>query len=135
MAGPNDVTLVEQAIHNPGEPRHFMRIVPAGGRRTATIDGAVLADSADAVLVKEVARDIYDPVVYFPRQDVDMAKLALIDKTTHCPLKGDTEYFDVTADGRTVAQAAWSYVRMIEVEGVDELRGRVAFDTRLVEIT
>ena len=131
MSDPNAITLVQHAIHNPDEPRHFMRVVPAGRRITATIDDVVIADSAAAVVVKEVGRDIYDPVVYFPREDVRMDALAPIDKTTYCPLKGSTEYFDVDADGEPLAEAAWSYV---EMRLGDELKDLIAFDPRHVRV-
>ncbi len=126
MAGPNDVTLVENAIHNPNEPRHFMRIVPAGRRYTASVGGTTIAASDGSLVVKEVGRDVYDPVVYFPREDVDAAALVSIDKTTHCPLKGDTEYFDLSVGGDDVAAAAWSYVG--EMVAGEELQGLIAFD-------
>ncbi len=29
MSTPEDITLVTEAIHNPNEPRHFMRVTPA----------------------------------------------------------------------------------------------------------
>lgn len=132
MAGPGDITLVENAVHNPAEPRHFMRVVPAGTHRQASIAGATIAQSDEALLVKEVGRDIYDTVVYFPRADIDMSALVSIDKTTHCPLKGDTEYFDVVVDGATAAAAAWSYVEM--VEGAEALQHLVAFDTSQVDV-
>jgi uncharacterized protein (DUF427 family) len=31
------------------------------------------------------------------------------DHSTHCPYKGDASYFSIVADGRTVANAVWSY--------------------------
>lgn len=132
MTTPEDITLVRNAIHNPDEPRHFMRVVPAGEQRSASLDGTTIAQSSDAVVVKEVGLDLYDHVTYFPRADVDMDVLVRIDKTTHCPLKGDTEYFDLVLDGERIAEAAWSYVETIEVAG--ELRGLVAFDSTKVTI-
>ncbi len=132
MPGPNDITLVDGAYHNPNEPRHFMRVVPATRRWTATIDGSTVADSAEALVVKEVGRDIYDAVIYFPRADVSMDALVRIDKTTHCPLKGDTEYFDVSVDGTTIPQAAWSYVG--EMVAGDEINGFIAFDVANVTV-
>ena len=71
-------------------------------------------------------------MTYFPRADVDQDALVRIDKTTHCPLKGDTEYFDVVVDGERIAEAAWSYVDTIEVAA--ELRGLVAFDATKVTV-
>ena len=133
MTTAEDITLVKNAIHNPGEPRHFMRIVPAGEPRSASVGGTTLAHSADSVVVKEVGLDLYDHVVYFPRADVSMDTLVRIDKSTHCPLKGDTEYFDVAVDGKQIAEAAWSYVDTIDVAA--ELRGLVAFDTSKIVVS
>lgn len=132
MTDPADVTLVKNAIHNPAEPRHFMRVTRSGTRRTASIGDRVVADSENAVLVKEVGRDIYDAVVYFDRADVDMAALSAIDKSTHCPLKGDTEYFDIVIDGDRHAEAAWSYVQTLDIAA--ELQDLVAFDASQVTI-
>lgn len=132
MVEPSDITLVEGAIHNPDEPRHFMQIVPASGRRVASAGDRRIADSDRAVVVKEVGRGVYDPVVYFPRDDVDMDALHGIDRTTHCPLKGDTEYFDVVVGDERLEAAAWSYVRM---RLGDELKDLVAFDVRQIDVT
>lgn len=130
-----DITLVSGAIHNPNEPRHFMRLVAASGRHTATIAGERIADSTDAVFVKEVGFDIYDPVIYFPRRDVVMDSLIKIDKTTHCPLKGDTDYFDIVVGGQRVPEAAWSYVQMVSDDPqLDDLAELVAFDQSKVDL-
>ena len=127
-----DITLVKDTIHNPAEPRHFMRVAPAPGQRQATVGDHSLAQSAEAVVVKEVGLDLYDHVTYFPRADVNMDALVKIDKTTHCPLKGDTEYFDVLVDGERVPEAAWSYVETIEEAA--ELRDLIAFDGSKVTV-
>ena len=130
MAGPDDITLVENAHHNPNEPRHFMRIVAARGRQQARVGDVTVADSESALVVKEVGRDIYDAVLYFPRADVAMDVLEPIDKTTHCPLKGDTAYFDLVIDGHRTPEAAWSYVG--EMVAGEEIRNLIAFDARSV---
>ena len=131
MPETSDVTLVPDAIHNPADPRHFMTVTPAGGRRVATIAGHVVADSADALVCKEVGFGIYDPVVYFPRADIEAGALVSIDKSTHCPLKGNTEYFDLVVGGEQHAEAAWSYVELITD---NPLKGLVAFDTTSVDV-
>lgn len=127
-----DVTLVRNAIHNPAEPRHFMRVVPCARLAVATLEGHELARSRRALVVKEVGHDIYDPVIYFPRADVAMTSLRQGVRTTHCPLKGNTAYFDAAIDGATIAEVAWSYVDVIEVAAV--LRDLIAFDRRRVGI-
>ena len=108
-----------------------MRVVPAPSRQVAVAAGRQVAASDRAVVVKEVGRDIYDPVVYFPRDDVDMTLLERIDKSTYCPLKGDTEYFDVVLGDDRLDEAAWSYVAM---RLGDELKDLVAFDARQVTV-
>lgn len=130
---PEDVTMVRNAIHNPSEPRHFMRVIPDGVDHRATVGDWTIASSSDALVVKEVGYDLYDPVVYFPRSAVTDGALVVIDKSTHCPLKGDTEYFDVVVDGQTFSEAAWSYVDTIDE--AEMLRGFVAFDTSKVTVS
>ena len=132
MTTNSDITLIEEAIHNPNEPRHFMEVVPAGRTITASAGSTPVASSAGALIVKEIGRHVYDPVVYFPRADIAEGTLAKIDKTTHCPLKGDTEYYDVIAGADRHGAAAWSYVDTLDVAEV--LRGYVAFDATQVTI-
>ncbi len=126
------VTLVKNAIHNPADARHFMRIAEPTHTITATLGDTELARSTRALKLKEVAYDVYDPVIYFPREDVAMDHLVRSEKTSHCPLKGDTEYFDgVTAGGR-VENVAWSYDRTIDRAAA--IRDYIAFDARKVQI-
>jgi len=123
---PSETTLIEGAIHNPTEARHFMTVTPVEHAVVASINGVEIAHSTHAVVCKEVGRAIYDPVWYFPRADVQMDLLQRTDKTTHCPLKGDTEYFDLAPpSGDRIADAAWSYVEMVMG---DELKDLIAFD-------
>lgn len=126
------VTMVKNAIHNPGDARHFMRIAEPGHLVTAHLGEVELARSERVLKVKEVGFDIYDPVIYFPRADVALERLARTDKTTHCPLKGDTEYFDALVDDARVANVAWSYDRTIDRAAA--LTGYIAFDSALVQI-
>ena len=129
---PSDVTLIEDAIHNPDEPRHFMTVLPVGEARSVSIGGTVVAESSDAVVVREVGYSIYEPVLYFPRADINMELLQKSERTTYCPLKVDTEHFDFAGDDGQVADAAWSYVNM---RLGDELKELVAFDSSKAEIS
>ena len=121
-----DTTLVANAIHNPAEPRHFMRIKPVARHVVFRLGDEVLAETTRAVRVLEAGKDLYDPVFYIPPSDVT-ATLRRNDHTTHCPLKGDAAYFDlVGADGEIrLPGIAWSYPD--PPEGAADLAGLIAF--------
>lgn len=129
-----DITLAPGTVHNPHEPRHFMRIKPVDGRVRIRRGGDVLAESDTAVRVLEVGRDFYDPVFYVPEGDigVDLARSSAA--STHCPIKGEAVYFDLLdAAGTPVLEAiAWAYPD--PVAGAEALAGRVAFDAAHVTI-
>lgn len=127
MAG---ITLVKGAIHRPDEPRHFMEIRHPGSRFTAIVNGKTLADSTHVLKLCEVGHHIYDPVIYFPVADVDMGLMRQTDKTTHCPLKGDTVYFDYVDGPAVVKDVGWAYVETFDFARA--LRGHIAFDRELV---
>jgi uncharacterized protein (DUF427 family) len=57
-----------------------------------SIGGAVLADSRDALILREAG---YLAVQYIPRKDVDMTLLERSAHTTYCPYKGDCAYFSI----------------------------------------
>jgi uncharacterized protein (DUF427 family) len=40
-----------------------------------------------------------------------MALLARTERTTHCPYKGDANYFSIDANGKTLENAIWTYER------------------------
>lgn len=109
-ACPQSGTLVSGAIHNPAEPRHFMRVKQIARRVRISRKGTILAESTSALRLLEAGRDLYDPAIYIPRDDVT-ASLRQTEQTTHCPLKGDAVYFDLlNADGTlALNDIAWSY--------------------------
>ncbi|MEM7365481.1 MAG: DUF427 domain-containing protein [Pseudomonadota bacterium] len=126
------VTFVRDAVHSPQDVRHFMDIGRPAYTVTATINGKEVARSNRALKVKEVGRGVYDPALYFPREDVDMSCLEATEKTTHCPLKGDTTYFDLDLNGEHRKDVAWSYTSTIDDAGV--IKDLVAFDNTQVQI-
>ena len=92
-------------MKTPG-PDHPITLEPAGERWRARAGGHVIADSADAIVLREAA---YPPRVYFPRRDVAMEYMSRSDRASHCPYKGDAAYYTLFIDGELIADAAWSY--------------------------
>lgn len=92
-------------IKIPG-PDHPIIITPTKGRVTATVDGKRIADTREALTLKEAA---YPPVQYIPRKDVDMTQLQRTANQTYCPFKGECAYFSIPVGGERSLNAAWSY--------------------------
>ena len=125
--GHADVTMVANAIHNPAEPRHFMRIKPVDRQVVIWRDGERLAETTRAVRLLEAGKDLYDPVLYLPAEDVSPRLKPGDAPASHCPLKGDAAYFDLVGpDGAVlVPKIAWSYPDPFDF--ASELAGRIAF--------
>lgn len=115
-----DITLVTETIHNPNEPRHYMRFKPVNRRVRVTRRGQTLAETSHAMRMTEVGRDVYDPIVYFPIADISPSLKPVPGKSTHCPLKGDAHYFALDDDA-----IAWTYDEPLEFASA--LKGYVAF--------
>ena len=129
-------TLVRDPIERPDEPRHFMVLKSLSHEATATLAGHELARTRDALRMQEVGYDLYDPVVYFPRDDVDMATLRPSGKTKRCGLKGDNIYYDLLIGDEVIENAAWSFEEVCDFDPrLAQLRSRIAFDTSKVQVT
>jgi len=127
-----DLTLVRDGIHNPAEPRHYMRLKPVAGHVRIRRGDELLAESDTAMRLLEVGRDLYDPVIYVPRADVIAPITQIEGKSTHCPLKGDCSYFRLADEPEPIA---WRYDRPLPFAA--ELQELIAFypDRTTVEET
>jgi uncharacterized protein (DUF427 family) len=110
-------------------PDHPITITPADQRWRVKFQGHVIADSNDALILKEAT---YPPVVYFPRDDVSMEFLSRTKHATHCPYKGDAAYYTLLMDGHFAENAVWTYEEPYPAMGL--IAGRVAFYPNVVEI-
>lgn len=128
---PSQILLAQDTVHNPDEPRHFMKIKPVTRRVRVSRDGVLLAETERALRVLEVGRDFYDPVFYIPRQDVTAELAPVSGKTSHCPIKGDASYFRL-ASRSDDGPVAWSYEKPIA--GSRTISGHIAFDADQVTI-
>jgi uncharacterized protein (DUF427 family) len=110
-------------------PDHPITLEPAGKRWRARFAGHVIADTAHAIVLREAA---YQPRIYFPRGDVDMAYLGRTDHTTHCPYKGDAAYYTLDMDGQIAENAVWSYEQpFAAMQAID---GMLSFYTDKVDV-
>ena len=99
-----------------------IRIRKATGTWVVRSGGAILGESTN---VLELIEGNLAPVIYFPREDIAMALLDQSSKTTHCPYKGDANYFSIANMSTITKDAVWSYENPIEA--VAEIKGHLAF--------
>ena len=94
-----------KTIKIPG-PDHPITIERNPRRVVVSIGGRVLADSRDALILREAG---YSAVQYIPRKDVDMTLLERSAHATYCPYKGDCAYFSIPSGGERAIDAVWTY--------------------------
>jgi len=117
----------EQVASHPRDPHKRVDALPSSRHVTVALDGVVLAESTDPVLLFET--DL--PTRYYlPRGDVAFERLTGSANRSHCPYKGYAEeYWDAPG----VPGVAWSYAN--PYAAVSTITGRVAFYNELVDIT
>ncbi len=113
--------MTDKAIKIPG-PDHPITIEPNPGRVVVRVAGRVVADTTDALVLKEAS---YPAVQYIPRKDADMSLLARSDHTTYCPYKGDCSYYSITVGGARSVNAVWTYEDAYPA--VAAIKGHLAF--------
>jgi uncharacterized protein (DUF427 family) len=110
-------------------PDHPITISANPRRVRVSAGGVVIAETTDALTLKEAS---YPAVNYVPRKDANMALLRRSDRVTHCPYKGDANYFSIVADGKTIADAIWTYETPFPA--MTEISGHLAFYPDKVKI-
>lgn len=108
---------------------HPITLTPASNRWRARFAGHVIADTADAILLKEAS---YPQVVYFPKVDVEMSYFGQTDRHTTCPHKGQASYWTLTMEGRIEENVAWAYET--PYPAMSPIAGHIAFYPDRVEI-
>src|SRR5882724_13470060 len=92
-------------IKMPG-PDHPITITPTTGRVTVVANGKRIADTREALTLKEAG---YPGVQYIPRKDVDQTQLQRTSHQTYCPYKGDCAYYSIPSGGERSVDAVWTY--------------------------
>jgi uncharacterized protein (DUF427 family) len=109
-------------------PDHPISIDANASRVVVTVGGKVIADSRDALTLREAT---YPAVQYIPRRDVDMLALKRSKHTSYCPYKGEASYYDIPAGGDRSLNAVWTYETPFEA--MAQIKDYVAFYTDRVD--
>jgi uncharacterized protein (DUF427 family) len=97
--------MSSKPIKIPG-PDHPITITPTKGRVTVVVKGRRIADTREALTLKEAS---YPAVQYIPRKDIDQTQLQRTSHHTYCPYKGDCAYYSIPVGGERSTNAVWTY--------------------------
>lgn len=109
--------------HSASEEADHTITITANQHRVRVIhQGVTFADTHTGLTLSETG---CSDVFYFPRADVNMARLIRSAHTTQCPFKGEASYFHLHTEDETIENAVWSYENPLE--RVKQIAGYVAF--------
>jgi adenylate cyclase len=98
------------------------------GVARALVSDVEIAASRSALILTETR---LEPVCYFPPADVRTDLLEPSPTRTHCPFRGNAQYWNLLIDGVRVQDAAWSYPQPFH--DARRLKGHVAFHTNVLD--
>ena len=98
------------------------RLEPNHRRLRVLVNGVVIADTIHSIYLFEPG---HLPVYYFPKDDIRFDLLDKTERSTHCPWKGDAEYWSIVVGERPIENAVWSYPSPIA--GAPDLSAYAAF--------
>jgi uncharacterized protein (DUF427 family) len=100
-------------------PGHAIAIEPFRGVVSVHAGGSLIAESSNAVLVREAG---HAPVYYLPLDDIDADKLVRSAHASRCPYKGTASYWNILVGDHEIDNAVWAYElpydEMLELAGL-----------------
>lgn len=116
-------------VHYPPNPYHRVDCRPTHRRLRVSIDGTVLVDTADTVIVFETA---LAPRLYVDPAQVRTDLLIESATTSYCNYKGTATYWCAAVGDRTVEDVAWSYSEPLPESS--PITGFLSFDPERADI-
>jgi uncharacterized protein (DUF427 family) len=96
----------ELLVGHPRNPYHRIDILRSSRQLRVEVAGVTIVDTADTLVLYETS---LDPKLYVDRSTVTNCELVASDKTTYCPYKGTTTYWNAVVDAAVIPDVAWSY--------------------------
>ena len=119
----------EQVFTHPRDPYTRVDILASSRHVRVEVDGVAIAESTSPRLLFETGLPVR---YYLPKTHVRMDLLTPTDSVTHCPYKGQAEYWSVRAAGGVHDDLAWSYGAPFPES--QKIAGLVAFYNEKVDI-
>jgi len=96
----------EEVFTHPRDPYTRIDILPSSRHVRVEVDGVTVAETWKPTLLFETGLPAR---FYLPKTDVRLELLTPTGTRTHCPYKGEAEYWSVRAGDAAHADLAWSY--------------------------
>lgn len=111
------------------EKRHYNVIDPYNRKLTLIYKGQTIAETTNALILKEVGKSVYNPVFYLPKEDIQIPLVLEPQRKSHCPIKGDATYWNIDGDF-TENYFAWSYEEALP--RAKKIKGHIAFNAAYI---
>ena len=119
----------EEVFTHPRDPYTRVEILSSSRRVRVEVGGVTIAESAGPRLLFETGLPVR---YYLPKTHVRLDLLIPTDTVTHCPYKGQAEYWSVRASDGVHEDLAWSYRAPLPES--QKVAGLVAFYNEKVDI-
>jgi uncharacterized protein (DUF427 family) len=119
----------EEVYTHPRDPYTRVDILATSRRVRIELDRVVLAESTNARVLFETG---LPPRWYLPKPDLRMDLLVPTGTATHCPYKGQAQYWSIRLGDRVVEDLAWSYRTALPES--QKIVGLVAFYNERVDL-
>jgi uncharacterized protein (DUF427 family) len=119
----------EQVFTHPRDPYTRVDILPSSRHVRVDVDGVTVAESTSPRMLFETG---LPPRYYLPKTHVRLDLLIPTDTVSHCPYKGDAEYWSVRTGDNVHDDLAWSYRTPLPES--QKIAGLIAFYNEKVDI-
>jgi uncharacterized protein (DUF427 family) len=119
----------EEVFTHPRSPYTRVDILPTSRPVRVEVQGIVLADSPRALVLFETG---LPPRWYLPKVDVRMDLLVHTDEASHCPYKGQAEYWSARVGEGLEENVVWSYRTPLPES--ERIAGYVSFFDERVDV-
>jgi uncharacterized protein (DUF427 family) len=119
----------EQVFTHPRDPYTRVDILPSSRHVRVEVDGSTVAESVKPTLLFETGLPVR---YYLPKTHVRMDALTPTDTVSHCPYKGQAEWWSVRTGDEIHEDLAWSYPTPLPES--QKIAGLVAFYNEKVDL-
>jgi uncharacterized protein (DUF427 family) len=119
----------EQVFTHPRDPYTRVDILPSSRHVRIEVDGVTIAETSKPTLLFETNLPVR---YYLPKTHIRMDLLTPTESTSHCPYKGDAEYWSLALGDSVKADIAWSYRTPLPES--QKIAGLISFYPEKVEL-